>query len=170
MIGFATEPQLIFFKYYPLGNLNNKKYRQQKISSVKTLRLIIGVGEAIAVMHQEGFAHCDIKPDNILLEEVNGEIIPVLTDLGISRVVRHDILKVKEFKTVNVRGISAAYASPELWNIYLRRIVDLRSIEEILAGDIYAFGCVVFELVNNVKPWHKPRIDDAGKKEGKVEK
>lgn len=37
-------------------------------------------------MHYSGFAHLDIKPDNILLEISDiGQLIPIITDFGISK-------------------------------------------------------------------------------------
>lgn len=40
-------------------------------------------------MHQSGFAHLDIKPDNVLLDvDDNGQMVPIITDFGISKL--HD--------------------------------------------------------------------------------
>ena len=40
-------------------------------------------------MHKKGFMHCDIKPDNVLLEE-NERLVKII-DFGISR-------KISEFR------------------------------------------------------------------------
>ena len=51
------------------------------------LRILKGFGSAINEMHMKQFVHFDIKPDNVLLEEIGGMLSPVITDFGISRLV-----------------------------------------------------------------------------------
>lgn len=48
------------------------------------LRIAVGLQE----LHQEGFAHLDVKPDNVLLDEADN---PVLCDFGLARQVLEDV-------------------------------------------------------------------------------
>lgn len=52
------------------------------------LRVADAVEAALSLLHGQGFAHCDVKPDNIMLRE-SGE--PVLIDLGSATQFGHEI-------------------------------------------------------------------------------
>lgn len=96
-------------------------------------RWLAQVSAALAHMHQLGYVHLDITPQNIFLTE-DGDA--KLIDFGIAQ---------KAYQTPAREGDkllgTAAYISPEHGS---GRVVTPRS-------DIYSLGCVVFELITNKK-------------------
>jgi formylglycine-generating enzyme required for sulfatase activity/tRNA A-37 threonylcarbamoyl transferase component Bud32 len=54
-----------------------------RFSEADAIELITKVGNAVSYVHQQGFLHRDIKPDNILLSK--SDLSPVLIDFGLAR-------------------------------------------------------------------------------------
>eukprot|EP00158_Paraphelidium_tribonemae_P000606 Partr_v1_DN22933_c0_g1_i1_m42581 len=95
-------------------------------------------------MHTSGFAHCDIKPDNILMDMDSNTHVPycVLTDFGIARVLDGKVLQVAEVRVANQAGLSIAYAAPETLKNYRSRTSG-----RFYHGDIYSLGIVILEIL-----------------------
>ena len=90
-------------------------------------------------MHQNEFAHCDIKPDNVLLE-VNeyGWLSPVVSDFGLTRVLDKSHLDksqlaVKAFQVSELKGA-------------IRNRVNIKP-NIVKAGDVYAVAVVILEML-----------------------
>lgn len=83
--------------------------------------------------------------------ELNG----MLTDFGITRIVKEnsDINKVDAFEVSEIRGLSACFAAPESWFRFRRRITTDGSIWQ--AGDVYAIGVSINELLTRKGPFKK---------------
>lgn len=104
----------------------------------RLLRLFPPLCEALAFLHGEGVVHLDLKPDNIFLA---GER-PVLMDFGLA--ARAVAVHGREPLEVVARGVGTlAYIAPE----QLRGdVVDARA-------DIYALGCVLYEVIGGRPPF-----------------
>lgn len=89
----------------------------------------------LAVAHQKGMVHRDIKPDNIL---INSDHSVKLADFGLVRAAS-DIAH----STDQIVG-TVAYLSPEQ--------VDGSPITQ--ASDVYSAGIVLFELLTGQQPFH----------------
>ena len=77
----------------------------------RLLQLMRQTAEAMAHLHVNGIVHQDIKPDNVLLDELNDEMLPRIADYGIAQTVEnrseHDPMSVR------VVGLDPRYCSPE---------------------------------------------------------
>jgi eukaryotic-like serine/threonine-protein kinase len=74
--------------YLPMEYLdgNSLADRGQRIlSEEKALDYIRQIGEALAVVHQQGLVHCDIHPGNIILRQSRE---PVLIDFGSAKLLK----------------------------------------------------------------------------------
>ncbi len=47
-----------------------------------TLELAIGIFEGLAYLHVRGYAHFDIKPENILVKDTCGRLTAIIADFG----------------------------------------------------------------------------------------
>ena len=91
------------------------------------------MARGLAYLHEkcrECIIHCDIKPENILLDEALG---PKLADFGMAKLVGRDSSRV----LTTVRG-TPGYLAPE-W---------LAGAPVTAKADVYSFGLVLFELVS----------------------
>ncbi|CAL9100305.1 unnamed protein product [Musa textilis] len=100
-------------------------------------RIALGVARAIAYLHEdclEWVLHCDIKPENILLEE---DFCPKVSDFGLSKLTN----KKDKVTMSRIRG-TRGYLAPE-WVIQREPITA--------KADVYSFGVVLLEIVSGVR-------------------
>jgi eukaryotic-like serine/threonine-protein kinase len=105
-------------------------------------------GKALAYLHSQGWVHCDVKPDNYLVDE-NAQI--KLIDFAITQKEKKPNFLSSLFggRTKSVQG-TRSYMSPE----QIRRTgLDARS-------DIYSFGCVMYEMLSGKPPYSGVNPDD----------
>jgi serine/threonine protein kinase len=96
------------------------------------LNIAVGAARGIAYLHHEcrsKIIHCDIKPENILLE---ADFTPKVSDFGLAKLLGKDVSKV----VTHIRG-TRGYLAPEwLTNSTLTSKVD-----------VYSYGVTLLELV-----------------------
>jgi serine/threonine-protein kinase len=97
--------------------------------------LTADVASALDALHAKGLVHRDVKPSNILLDE-SGDAM--LTDFGLSRGHAYTALT----QAGQVVG-TLDYLAPEL----------IRGAKATPASDIYALGCVVYEMLTGEPPF-----------------
>ncbi len=108
-----------------------------KLSLVARLKIVEGVAQALSYLHQKGFVHRDIKPQNIIVQ--GDDQRAVLTDFGIVRPQQHDNNLTSTGTTLG----TPHYMSPEQ---ALGKKVDYRS-------DIYSLGVVLFYVLAGQVPF-----------------
>jgi hypothetical protein len=95
--------------------------------------IIEGTGRALAHAHDRGTIHSDFKPSNVFV--MAGGRAKVL-DFGIARAMRHG--RGGGFDAGSLGALTVEYASCEMLE---EQPPDLRD-------DVYAYGCVVYELLS----------------------
>jgi serine/threonine protein kinase len=75
-----------------------------------------------------------------------------LTDFGITQVLSLNLV-VNGFNVANIRGLSYPYASPETFKRQKAKSVLSDSPETFKAGDVYAWGSILYELMSKQVPW-----------------
>jgi serine/threonine-protein kinase len=101
------------------------------------------IARALAYAHERGIVHRDIKPENVLL--ASGAA--VVTDFGIAKAISASRTDAGE-ATLTHAGTSIgtpSYMAPE------QALGDPATDSR---ADIYAFGCVAYELLTGVSPFH----------------
>lgn len=101
--------------------------------------------QGLAHLHEKGWVHCDVKPDNFLLDD---QYNVKLIDFSIAqKQAKGFSLFQKKPKTI--RG-TRSYMSPE----------QIRRSPAGIPSDIYSFGCVLFEFVARRPPFSAPNPDE----------
>lgn len=105
-----------------------------------TMQEVIGFGldilAALDCAHRQGIVHCDIKPENILMELLPGGWVARVSDLGIARLSQED-----RQAEMGHTG-SPAYMAPE-------RFYN----QHPPAADLYAVGIILYELLLGQRPF-----------------
>lgn len=129
-------------EYVERGSLDavftRKELSNTKLPDVTILRMMLGLSDGLAYMHERGFIHKDFKPENILLTDDNK---PIIIDFG------------STVPSAHPGGIAGTlvYSAPEmLREIYSSRYQSIRKLpdEEFTpAMDVWALGLVFYELL-----------------------
>jgi beta-lactam-binding protein with PASTA domain/predicted Ser/Thr protein kinase len=114
---------------------------EQRLQPRRALEMIADICAALEFSHRHGIIHRDIKPGNVMLTQ-NGQV--KVMDFGIARALASGATTMTQ--TSAVIG-TAQYLSPEQAR---GESVDARS-------DVYAAGCVLFELLVG----HPPFVGDS---------
>ncbi|MEO8480497.1 MAG: serine/threonine-protein kinase, partial [Gemmatimonadota bacterium] len=134
---------LYFVMPYEAGDsLGDRLRRTGPLSIEDTVGMLRDVARALAYAHGQGVVHRDIKPDNVL---TTGESA-VVTDFGIAKALTAAVVRT-EPDTLTQTGSAigtAAYMAPE------QRLADPATNHR---ADIYAFGCLGFELLTGEPPF-----------------
>ena len=138
----------IVMEYLAGKDLADYLHQEGALPVSVAVEYIMQACEALAAAHAHGIVHRDIKPENLFLtQQARGMHTIKVLDFGISKIAlprgKRDLVR-----TQMALG-SPVYMSPE----QIRRSdqVDARS-------DIWAVGCVLFELLTGVTAFDEPSL------------
>jgi serine/threonine protein kinase len=122
--------------------LRTADFKGMPVSSA--LPIVRGMSSALAYAHERGFVHCDFKPANVFLTDT-GEVKVI--DFGIARVFQRpeEESDATVFDPGSLGALTPAYASPEM----------LEHLEPDPRDDIYALGCITYELLTGRHPFDR---------------
>ena len=128
-------PQGVFdyavMQFYPDGNLGNAI--KQGLNSAQKEDIATQLLEGIAFLHQHNVVHRDLKPSNILIVRDGDEVIPLITDFGLSKATESGEESV--FSN-SFGGGTQRYGSPE----------QLQGKPLRLNTDLWSYGAILYEL------------------------
>jgi serine/threonine protein kinase/tetratricopeptide (TPR) repeat protein len=134
------------FLYYVMPfidgeSLRDRLAREKKLDVPAAVRITDQVASALSHAHKRGLVHRDIKPENILLAGDQA----IVADFGIARAV--EAAGGERLTGTGIAVGTPAYMSPE--QAAGDTNIDGRS-------DVYALGCVVYEMVSGRTPFEAP--------------
>jgi len=112
--------------------------RGTRLPTREALGIIRQIASGLSAVHAARIIHRDVKPANVMLEQETGR--PVLIDFGIARPAFNG-----NSRSTLLVG-SPAYMAPE-------QIQAQNGAELTPAADLYALGCVAFELLTLRPPF-----------------
>lgn len=137
LLGFCNEGarRLLIYEYMSNGSLDSHLFKQSSsvLSWQERYKIAIGIARGLSYLHEECrdcIIHCDIKPENVLLDE---NLFPKIADFGMAKLLGHDLSRV----LTTIRG-TIGYLAPEWYSG--------DAITE--KADVYSFGMMLFEIVS----------------------
>jgi serine/threonine-protein kinase len=143
---FAVEGGAAFvvMEHFEHPNLKLWLREPQKIAHL-SLKIIEQAAEGLFFMHEQGWVHRDVKPDNFLVS-TQGTV--KLIDFAISTKQKSSLAAMFSFGA-KIQG-TRSYMSPE----------QIRGKNLDARADIYSFGCVLFELMTGKCPFTGSTADE----------
>jgi len=137
MVGFCAERnhRLLVYEYVENGSLDKYLFAESNdrvLGWKERFGIAVGTAKGLAYLHEEcleWILHCDIKPQNILLDM---KFCPKVSDFGLAKLVDRD----QAFSFSTIRG-TRGYLAPE-WAMNLPITAKV---------DVYSFGIVLLEIV-----------------------
>ncbi|CAL4931623.1 unnamed protein product [Urochloa decumbens] len=134
--GFCSESsyRMLVTEYIENGSLANILFKDNILLEWKQrFNIALGVAKGLAYLHHEcleGVIHCDVKPENILLDQ---NLEPKIADFGLAKLLNRGG---SNQNVSRVRG-TVGYMAPE-W---------ISSLQITAKVDVYSYGVVLIELV-----------------------
>ncbi|KZS96551.1 kinase-like protein, partial [Sistotremastrum niveocremeum HHB9708] len=119
---------------------------------VDKLAIIVGIFRGIRYLHDHGIVHGDIKPSNILMSDSG---VPLVGDFGLATLQTGDSeITGATFASVSTatQGGTMRYMAPELFSESDPETSG-RSSKPSYQSDVWAFGCVLLELITLFPPY-----------------
>jgi serine/threonine-protein kinase len=116
----------------------------------ESLPILVQILDALIAAHDANVVHRDLKPDNIILTpDVHGTSVVKVVDFGLARFrdpAHHDLT----ITQVDAVAGTPAYMSPE----------QCRSLRVTHSTDLYAFGCILTEVLQLKPPFSGDTVID----------
>ena len=125
------------------GSLRDRLRAEPQLPIGECVRIASEVCGALDYAHKLGVVHRDIKPENILLQEGR----PLIADFGIARAVSE--VAASTLTPASTSLGTPTYMSPE-------QATDSHDIDG--RADLYAVGCVVYEMLTGQSPYGGPTV------------
>lgn len=146
----------------PLDKLIGQ-YRSVGLPASEAFKILEGISAALSYAHAQNIIHSDFKPGNIFVSDKGAAKV---IDFGIARAVA----KVEQreessddrtvFDAGNLGALTPAYASLEM----------LEGEAPDVRDDIYALGCIAYELHTGAHPFNRIHANEAKRQKAKAKR
>ncbi|GAB4836882.1 hypothetical protein Ancab_001793 [Ancistrocladus abbreviatus] len=139
MWGYCLEGKhrLLVYEYVQNGSLDKHLFSGSSLGWKERFKIAVGTAKGLAYLHHECLEwviHCDVKPENILLD---CDFEPKISDFGLAKLCQRGG-NGSEFS--RIRG-TKGYMAPE-WAMNLPITAKV---------DVYSYGVMILELVKGIR-------------------
>ncbi|KAJ3701702.1 hypothetical protein LUZ61_005407 [Rhynchospora tenuis] len=147
LLGFCCEKgrKLLVYEYMPMGSLDKHLFGSASLTWKIRYQIALGISRGLLYLHDECrdcIIHCDIKPENILLNE---SFVPKIADFGLAKLLGREFSRV----LTSMRG-TVGYLAPE-W---------IAGSAITTKADVYSYGMMLFEIISGKR--NRKEGDDLG--------
>ncbi|CAA2979404.1 G-type lectin S-receptor-like serine threonine-kinase LECRK3 [Olea europaea subsp. europaea] len=135
LLGYCLEGSkwLLVYEYMKNGTLANILFNpENRLYWEERIRIALDIARGILYLHEEcetQIIHCDIKPQNILMDEHR---CAKISDFGLAKLLKKD-----QTNTYTVIRETRGYIAPE-WH---------KKLPVTVKADVYSFGIVLLEII-----------------------
>lgn len=145
LIGFSCkgDERLLVYEYMSNGSLDTHLFRSNNSVTLNwstRYQIALGVARGLAYLHEscrDCIIHCDIKPQNILLDD---SFVPKIADFGMAKLLGRDFSRVM----TTARG-TIGYLAPEWFS----------GVAVTPKVDVYVYGMVLLEIISGKMNSHR---------------
>ena len=123
---YGDNPPTLVFEYCERGSLGDMVEKNGRLDPATAVKIIVQIADALAVIHELGYAHGDVKPENILFTK---DRIPKLADFNSARAIASTGRSIVPY--------TYGFAAPE--HIHTGRPSQ--------KGDVWSLALVLYEAV-----------------------
>lgn len=142
LVGFCSDGRhrLLVYEFLKNGSLDNFLFvsKHQTLNWENRFNIALGMARGITYLHEECrdcIIHCDIKPENILLDEIYSAKV---SDFGLAKLMNPKDHIQRYLSLAGIRG-TRGYLAPE----WLANNLPITS-----KCDVYSYGMVLLEIVS----------------------
>ncbi|KAH7429623.1 hypothetical protein KP509_09G059200 [Ceratopteris richardii] len=144
---FSKSRKILVYEYVCHSSLDKYLFRKRNTSCLPVLswtqrfNIAVGIARGLSYMHEEchgHIIHCDIKPQNILLD---ASFLPKITDFGLAKLLAKDETRI----LTRARG-TPGYVAPEFWSLGRGPLTS--------KFDVYSYGIVLLEIIRGQRCAH----------------
>ncbi len=148
--GVDGDRPYMVMEYLKGESLDAYMEREGPLSPARVVAIMEPVLRALAMAHERGIVHRDIKPDNIFLQsdDDGGEPVPKVVDFGIAK--RQAGEDNPQLTTANMALGTPAYMAPE-------QIMSSKNATG--SADQYAVGVTIYEALTGAYPFEATTIN-----------
>lgn len=115
------------------------------------LRMITGLAQGLAYMHNRGIVHGDVKGSNILVDSSSRKPRPVLCDFGLSHFAEESEDRFSGSGTI-------PYMAPELFIEVHNIQQDPMAYNTTFASDVWSWAMTAYEILSGYPPFSELNI------------
>lgn len=133
-------PYLVM-RYVKGRTLRERLEAEGPLPVAEARQVLLSVARALALAHEQGIVHRDLRPGNVLWDDERGRAL--LSDFGIAAVLETSSLESARLTRTGQRVGNPRYMSPE-------QLRDEPLTEQV---DVYGFGVLAWELLTGEGPY-----------------